>query len=92
MASTTVTKYGVARGQKILTDGGFDTIDPARSELAWYETNMEAVGLKPDVRLVEYDITTTIETSKPRTYVEPEPEAQAQTEGTNTDGTDTTEA
>lgn len=71
MASTTETKYGVARGKKILTVNGHPHPSGAKDELARIEKGMRDVGLEPDVSLVEYDVTTTIETSAPRKYVEP---------------------
>ncbi|ANJ26807.1 hypothetical protein [Agromyces aureus] len=78
MTSTTETVYGVARGQKILS-GGFANVEGARAENAWYEKQAEGIGLKPDTRVVTYDITTTVETGRPTTYVEPEPDVAAET-------------
>ncbi len=64
------TVYGVARGEKLLS-GGFPSVEGARSDVDHYAAQMSAVGLEPDVRLVEYDVETTVKTSRVRAYREP---------------------
>ncbi len=77
MSSTTVTKYAVARGEKILGESHED-VNGAKGELAHYEDGMRALGLEPDVRIVTFDVSTT--TTRPRVYKEPEPEVAEDTE------------
>lgn len=71
MSTHTVTKYAVARGQKIIGTH-FDTVEGAQAELTHYEGLMTQAALEPDVRLVQFDVTTT--TGHPKAYREPEPE------------------
>jgi hypothetical protein len=68
--TTTVTHYGVARGEKLI--GAGSTYLPAAQEaLTVAEQQMIAVGLDPDVRLVEYDVETTVKAGRVRAYKEP---------------------
>lgn len=71
----TVTKYAVARGEKIIA-GEHTAVESAKSELAYIEGQMRAVGLEPDVRLVTFEVETTVKSSRPRAYKDPEPEAE----------------
>lgn len=79
MADTTVTKYAVARKEK-LVGALHDAPSSAIAEHASVSATMESVGLEPDVRVVEVDVTTSI--SRPRAYREP---------STDNEGTDDTE-
>lgn len=83
MTKNVETKYGVARGEKILS-GDFTNVEPAKTELTHFEEQMRVVGLEPDVRLVQYDVTTT--TSRVRAYREPVEGEEADTEGDDASG------
>jgi hypothetical protein len=75
MATSTdkVTFYGVARGEKLIS-GGWSNVDMAKNEVELYTLQMRALDLDPDVRLVEYDVETTVKTGRVRAYREPETE------------------
>lgn len=91
--TSTQTAYAVARGEKVLSRG-FATIEGARVEMENYVSHMQQVGLEPDVRLVEYDETTTVERSRPRAYREPTADTTRDdvddTAGDTADSTDST--
>ena len=70
--SDKVTRYGVARGEKII-GLMFDAIDEAKEHFANVSAAMVSVDLEPDVRLVEADYSVAV--SKLRAYREPEPAA-----------------
>ncbi|MEV7827504.1 hypothetical protein [Microbacterium enclense] len=83
--TTTVTHYGVARGEKLIGTGSTYLPD-AQEALSIAEQQMIAVGLDPDVRLVEYDVETTVKAGRVRAYKEPvdetvESEPTAETAG-----------
>lgn len=69
--TNTETHYGVARGEKLLT--GTPSLAYAKEQLPLYEEQLTALGIDPDVRVVEYDVETTVKTSRLRAYKEPEP-------------------
>jgi hypothetical protein len=70
--TTEETRYAVARGEKIVTaETGHTAVESAQSELGYLEGQMRNVGLEPDLRLVEFDVKTTIERSRVRAYREP---------------------
>lgn len=68
--TTTVTHYGVARGEKLI-GYGYPMVEPAVAALSVAEQQMISVGLDPDLRLVEYDVETTVKTGRVRAYREP---------------------
>ncbi|MDD7930086.1 hypothetical protein [Microbacterium thalli] len=70
--TNTETHYGVARGEKLLFNAPILSV--AQDQLPLYEEQMTALGIDPDVRLVEYDVETTVKTSRLRAYKEPEVE------------------
>ncbi len=70
--TNTETHYGVARGEKLLFSA--PVLSVVQEQLPLYEEQMTALGIDPDVRLVEYDVETTVKTSRLRAYKEPEPE------------------
>jgi hypothetical protein len=70
--TNTETHYGVARGEKLLFSAPILSV--VQEQLPLYEEQMTALGIDPDVRLVEYDVETTVKTSRLRAYKEPEPE------------------
>jgi hypothetical protein len=77
MSKTTTeeTRYAVARGEKIVSDEhGHTAVESAQGELGYLNKQMENVGLDPDLRLVEFDVKTTVERSRVRAYREPAPE------------------
>ncbi len=81
----TVIHYGVARGEKLI-GAGTPSLNAAKDALFVAEQQMVAVGLDPDVRLVEYDVETTVKAGRVRAYKEPvdeivEPEPTAETAG-----------
>lgn len=83
--TTTVTHYGVARGDNLIGTGSTYLPD-AQEALGIAEQQMIAVGLDPDVRLVEYDVETTVKAGRVRAYKEPaeetvEPETTAENAG-----------
>ncbi|WP_162815402.1 hypothetical protein [Microbacterium arborescens] len=69
--TNTETHYGVARGEKLLFSAPILSV--VQDQLPLYEEQMTALGIDPDVRLVEYDVETTVKTSRLRAYKEPEP-------------------
>ncbi|MBS1674380.1 MAG: hypothetical protein JSS74_10490 [Actinobacteria bacterium] len=77
--TTKETLYGIARGDKII-NGGHLRVEHAQIALGQANAQMTGLGLEPDLRLVEYDVETTIKTGRPRTYKEPT------TEDTTPDG------
>lgn len=81
----TVLHYGVARGEKLIGEGT-SSLAAAQQALFVAQQQMVAVGLEPDVRLVEYDVETTIKAGRVRAYQEPveEPaEAEPATDATS---------
>jgi hypothetical protein len=81
--------YGVARGDKLI-HGGYSDVRNAVEQLALFTDQMHALGLEPDVRLVEYDVETIVKTGRVRAYREPvddEPDS-TETDTTDTDSTD----
>jgi len=72
MATETNTSvhYGVARGEKLIGTGS-PHLSTAQEALLVAEQQMISVGLDPDVRLVEYDVETTVKTGRVRAYKEP---------------------
>ncbi len=70
--TNTETHYGVARGEKLLFSAPILSV--VQEQLPLYEEQMTALGIDPDVRLVEYDVETTVKTSRLRAYKEPEAE------------------
>lgn len=70
--TNTETHYGVARGEKLLFSAPILSV--VQDQLPLYEEQLTSLGLDPDVRLVEYDVETTVKTSRLRAYKEPEPE------------------
>lgn len=71
MTDSTVVKYGVGRGRKIV--GSLTTdLEHAQRELEWYEAQMKSVGLTPDVKIMYVEETTT--TTAPKVWKEPDPE------------------
>lgn len=77
--TTTVTHYGVARGEKVISTS-HPSVSLAQEALGIAEQQMIAVGLDPDLRLVEYDVETVVKTSRVRAYRQPEPEDVAPAE------------
>lgn len=75
---TTRTVYGIARDQKLLS-GGYHNVGTAMNQLALYEEQMTHLGIEPDVRLIEYDVTVTTKQSRLRAFKWPD-EEQAATE------------
>lgn len=68
--TTKETLYGVARGDQLI-NGGHPRVEHAQIALDQANAAMTSVGLGPDLRLVEYDVETTVKTSRPRAYKEP---------------------
>lgn len=68
--TTTSVHYGVARGEKLIGTGS-PHLSTAQEALLVAEQQMISVGLDPDVRLVEYDVETTVKTGRVRAYKEP---------------------
>lgn len=66
--SSKTTKFGVARGNKLVSDG-YDTPAIAQQQHAHMTESMEALSLKPDLHVVEFEVETIV--GRPRTYVEP---------------------
>lgn len=73
--TTTVTQYGVARGEKLI---GIGYGHPAHAQDALHsvERQMTELGLDSDVRLVEFDVETIVKTGRVRAYKEPADEAE----------------
>lgn len=67
--TNTETHYGVARGEKLLFSAPILSV--VQDQLPLYQDQMTKLGLDPDVRLVEYDVETTVKTSRLRAYKEP---------------------
>jgi hypothetical protein len=67
---TTRTVYGAARGQKLLA-GGFEFVEQAQHQVDLYTEQLTALDIDPDVRLVEYDVVTTVKEGRLRAYKEP---------------------
>lgn len=70
MASTS-TKFGVARGEKIIGEV-YPDIDTAKRQLAYIEESMRAADLDPDVNIVTVEEKTTY--GRPKVYSEAVPE------------------
>lgn len=68
--TTKETLYGYARGDQLI-NGGFQRVEHAQIALDQANAAMRSVGLEPDLRLVEYDVDTTVKTSRVRAYKEP---------------------
>lgn len=71
MKSRTDTKYGVARGEKVIGDILHDTYAEAEGRLLDMEGAMRYADLEPDLRLVEIEVKTTY--SRPHAAKAPEP-------------------
>lgn len=69
--SETITKFGVARGEKLIGDT-FEDVEAAKQHLANVEVTAASIGLESDVRIVTVEYTTTV--GRPHVYKEPEPE------------------
>lgn len=63
--NTTVTKFGVARGDDVL--GLYDDVDQAYQQKRHISETMQQIGLEPDVDVVTVEVRTTY--GKPRVHV-----------------------
>lgn len=75
--NTTVTKFGVARGDDVL--GLYDDVDQAYQQKRHISETMQQIGLEPDVDVVTVEVKTTY--GRPKVHVvtfdvEPEPAEQ----------------
>lgn len=72
MQSKTETRYGVARGEKLVHEELFIDVVSAQNHLSRVSDQMESIGLEPDVRLVEVEVKTSY--GRPKVYKEPSDE------------------
>ena len=72
MQSKTDTRYGVARGEKLVHEELFIDVVSAKNHLQRVSEQMESIGLEPDVRLVEVEVKTSY--GRPKAYKEPSDE------------------
>lgn len=64
LGPSTKTQYAAARGDNILSDG-YDTPDQAKQQARHLAEQMTALGLEPDITVVEVLVKTTIGRAKP---------------------------
>lgn len=59
LENSTVTKYAIARGQSLISDG-YDDIDTAQRQFSHLEENARSLGIEPDFRVVTVEVETKV--------------------------------